>query len=88
MYNNTSEKLKLCKATKVKVFSLVLVYVFNFDLLEFSAAILEKGLFLSFFFGQSAHSQATHKVGATEIGPVWNMHLVLLFANLFNDLRN
>ena len=87
MYNNTPEKLKLCKATKVKVFSLVLVYAFNFDLLEFSAAILEKCLFL-FFFGQSAHSQVTPKVGATTIGPVWNMHLVLLFANLFNDLRN
>ena len=30
---------------KVKVFFLVQVYVFNFDLFEFSAAILEKGLF-------------------------------------------
>ena len=29
---------------KVKVLFLVLVYVFNFNLLEFSAAILEKGL--------------------------------------------
>ena len=29
--------------TKVMVFHLVLVYVFNFDLFEFSAAILEKG---------------------------------------------
>ena len=41
----TLEVLKLCKVTKVKVFFLVLVYVFNFDLFEFSAAILEKGLF-------------------------------------------
>ena len=31
----------------MKVFFLVLVYVFNFDLIEFSAAILEKGLLLS-----------------------------------------
>ena len=31
---------------KVKVFFLVLVYVFNFDFFEFSAAILEKGLLL------------------------------------------
>ena len=38
--------LKLCRVTKVKVFFLVLVYVFNFDLFEFSDAILEKGLFL------------------------------------------
>ena len=36
--------LKLCRAIKVKVFFLVLVYVFNFDLFEFSVAILEKGL--------------------------------------------
>ena len=41
----TPEMLKLCRVTKVKVFFLVLVYVFNFDLFEFSAAILEKGLF-------------------------------------------
>ena len=36
--------LKLCRVTKVKVFFLVLVYIFNFDLFEFLAAILEKGL--------------------------------------------
>ena len=36
--------LKLCRITKLKVFFPVLVYVFNFDLFEFSAAILEKGL--------------------------------------------
>ena len=39
--------LKLYRVTKVKVFVVVLVYVFNFDLLEFSAAILEKGLLYS-----------------------------------------
>ena len=37
--------LKLGRVGKVKVLFLVLVYVFNFDLFEFSAAILEKGLF-------------------------------------------
>ena len=36
--------LKLGRVTKVNVFFLVLVYVFNIDLIEFSAAILEKGL--------------------------------------------
>ena len=36
--------LQLGRVTKVKVLFLVLVYVFNFDLFEFSAAILEKGL--------------------------------------------
>ena len=35
--------LKLCRVTKVKVLFLVLVYVFNFNLFEFSAAILEEG---------------------------------------------
>ena len=36
--------LKLCRVTKVKVLFQVLVFVFNFDLFKFSAAILEKGL--------------------------------------------
>ena len=38
--------LKLCRVTKVKVLFLVLVHVFNLNLFEFSAAILEKGLLL------------------------------------------
>ena len=38
--------LKLCRVTKVNVLFLVLEYVFNFNLFEFSAAILEKGLFV------------------------------------------
>ena len=40
--------LKLGRVTKVKVLFLVLVFVFNFDLFKFSAAILEKGLFMAF----------------------------------------
>ena len=37
--------LKLSRVTQVKVFFLVLVYVFNFDFIfEFLAVILEKGL--------------------------------------------
>ena len=36
--------LKLSSVSKVKVFFLVLVNFFNFDLFEFSATILEKGL--------------------------------------------
>ena len=36
--------LKISRFTKIKVLFLVLVYVFNFDLFELSAAILEKGL--------------------------------------------
>ena len=39
--------LKLYRITKLKVFFPVLVYVFNFDLFEFLAAILEKGLLLA-----------------------------------------
>ena len=38
------DMLKLCRVTKVKVFFLVLVHILNFNLFEFSAAILEKGL--------------------------------------------
>ena len=40
----TPEMLKICRVTKVKVFFPVLVYVFNFNVIEFSATILEKGL--------------------------------------------
>ena len=36
--------LKLCMVTKVKVFFPVLVCIVNFNLLEFSATILKKGL--------------------------------------------
>ena len=36
--------LKLGRVTKVNVLFLMLVFVFNFDLFKFSAAILEKGL--------------------------------------------
>ena len=39
----TPEMLTLCRVTKVKVFFIVLVYVFNFDLFQFVAAILKKG---------------------------------------------
>ena len=42
--------LKLGRVTKVKVLFLVLVFVFNFDLFKFSAAILEKGLFVTEMF--------------------------------------
>ena len=38
------EMLKLRRVTKVKVLFLVMVFVLNFDLFKFSAAILEKGL--------------------------------------------
>ena len=43
----TPEMLKLCRVTKVKVFFLVLVYIYNFDLFDFSASILEKGLLVA-----------------------------------------
>ena len=38
--------LKLGRVTKVKVLFLVVVFVFHFDLFQFSAAILEKGLLI------------------------------------------
>ena len=40
--------LELCRITKVKVLFLFLDYVFNFNLIEFSAATLEKGLLSEF----------------------------------------
>ena len=40
----TPDMLKLCRITKVKLLFLVLLYVLNFNLFEFSAFILEKGL--------------------------------------------
>ena len=43
--------LKLGRSTKFKMLFLVLVFVFNFDLFKFSAAILEKGLLLSRDYG-------------------------------------
>ena len=47
--SHTNACLKLCRVTKVKVLFLVLVYVFNFNLFEFWAAILEKGPLQSSF---------------------------------------
>ena len=41
--------LKLGRVTKVKVLFLEMVFVFNFDLFKFSAAILEKGLLPKIF---------------------------------------
>ena len=38
--------LKLGRVTKFKMLFLVLVFVFNFDLFKFSAAILEQGLLI------------------------------------------
>ena len=45
----TPDMLKLCRVTNVKVLFLVLVYIFYFNVFEFSAAILEKGLLFFFF---------------------------------------
>ena len=54
--------LKHCRVTKLKVFFPVLVYVFNFDLLEFSAAILEKGLLLNRNDGEILNESANQIV--------------------------
>ena len=62
--------LNLGRVTKVKVFFLVLVYVFNIDLFEFSAAVLEKGLFfisLPPFGGHVINKLGTPIVGCTLI---------------------
>ena len=58
----TPEMLKLCRVTKVKVLFLVLVDVFNFELFEFSAAILEKGQFFTNVQVTSVHVTALCEV--------------------------
>ena len=60
--------LKLGRVTKGKLFFLVLVYVFNIDLFDFLAAVLEKGLFfisLSPFGGHVVNKLRTPIVGCT-----------------------
>ena len=44
--------LKYGRVTNVKVLFLVLVFVFNFDLFKFAAAILEKGLLAFVLIGR------------------------------------
>ena len=46
--------LKLGRVTKVKVLFLVLIFVFHFDIFKFSAAILEKGLYIEFIFPRAS----------------------------------
>ena len=58
----TPEMLKLWRFSKVKVFSLVLIHVFDFDVFEFSAAILEKGLF-NHYWESSTYLQRFHVLG-------------------------
>ena len=62
--------LKLGRVTKVKVLFLVLVFIFNFDLFKFSAATLEKGLFILkldrntvhvFYFLNTTHVNSTFR---------------------------
>ena len=54
--------LKLCRVTKVEVSFLVLVYVFDFDLFEFSAAILEEGLFFDWIIKIADIASASTKI--------------------------
>ena len=54
----TPDMLKLCRVTKAKVLFLVLVYLFNFNLFEFSAAVLEKGLLC--YIPKSIHTSALY----------------------------
>ena len=61
--------LKSGRVTKVKVFFPVLVHVFNIDLFEFSAAILEKGLFFQFLFSKSWAPHAILMIQRTNLVP-------------------
>ena len=53
--------LKLVRVTKFKMLFLVLVFVFNFDLFKFSAAILEKGLLYGVFSLEHDFSATTSR---------------------------
>ena len=71
----TPEILKLCRVTKVKVLFLVLVYVFNFDLFEFSAAILEKGL-LNFDLPKANVMDSHIPLDKLRVIPIHNPHKI------------
>ena len=73
--------LKLGRVTKVKVLFLVMIFVFNFDLFKFSAAILEKGLFSS---AKKKRSRcAILGEGAAEEKEFKMFRLSLLFISVF-----
>ena len=59
--------LKLGRVAKVKVLFLVLVFVFNFDLFKFSAAILEKGLLTSLPMCGHIAQLVEHRTGIAEV---------------------
>ena len=64
--------LKLGRVTKFKMLFLVLVFVINFDIFKFSAAILEKGLFrpcvpdMQPIYKCSRYIQTHSDIGVTE----------------------
>ena len=61
------EMLKLGRVTKFKMLFLMLVFVFNFDLFKFSAAILKKGLF----------QIKRRKINPSIIRRTWSFHVVV-----------
>ena len=76
--------LKLCSVTKVKVFFLVLVYytfliLANFNLLEFSTALLEKGLLK---MPCRNTTQVSSKLGKTYLPMAFTNYFRLLIAHL------
>ena len=69
--------LKLGRVTKVKVLFLLLVFVLNFDLFKFSAAILEKGLLCTKIDGKDMRFTAFN-----------NMHKLLLKINVTKQAKS
>ena len=71
----TAEMLKLCRVTKAKVFFLVPVYVFNFNLFEFSSAILWKGLLVKLV--RIHNTTVAHRGHAAilKVAPILNIFL-------------
>ena len=81
--------LRLGRVTKLKMFFLVLVFVFNFDLFKFSAAILEKGLLWISSMNRNVASRPSspcHFGGATQI--TWIERVFLLVDSYQHTFAN
>ena len=66
--------LKLGRVTKFKMLFLVLVFVFNFDVFKYLAAILEKGLFKGNFV--DGQNNPKYRDVAPLYAYLWQLNLV------------
>ena len=89
IFQPTFSQLKLhlicatLQGTQVNVLFLVLVHVFNFNLLEFSAAILEKGL----FDNNRTKNKIQNKVPSCSVTLIQKYETRVLFMSFRLDVR-